>query len=70
MAQFIGSDAADQPEAFVYRGPTDDPDLSSAVGELLESSPRNFSVRYVGPDDITPQNLQSVKVFAYPGGPG
>lgn len=71
MAQFIGPGAAaDQPEAFVYRGPNDDPDLSKAVGQLLESSPRNFSVKYVGPDDVTAKSLESVQLFAFPGGPG
>ncbi|OAA76605.1 biotin protein ligase [Akanthomyces lecanii RCEF 1005] len=70
MAQFIGSGAAaDRPGAFVYRGPKDDPDLSKAVGELLESSPRKFTVKYVGPDDITADSLKSVKLFAFPGGP-
>ncbi|OAQ97441.1 hypothetical protein LLEC1_05915 [Akanthomyces lecanii] len=70
MAQFIGSGAAaNRPGAFVYRGPNDDPDLSKAVGELLESSSRKFTVQYVGPDNITADSLKSVKVFAFPGGP-
>lgn len=71
MAQLIGSGAAaSRPQAFVYRGPRDDPDLSLAVGQLLESSPRKFKVEYVGPDDITDSSLSSVEIFAYPGGPG
>ncbi|KAJ4147045.1 hypothetical protein LMH87_001598 [Akanthomyces muscarius] len=70
VAHFIGSGAAaDQPGAFVYRGPNDDPELSKAVGELLESSPRKFSVKYVGPDDITANSLESIKLIAFPGGP-
>lgn len=71
MAHFIGSGAAaDRPGAFVWRAAGDDPDLSKAVGELLESSARNFTVKYVAPEDITPSSLQTVQLFAFPGGPG
>lgn len=70
MAQLLGAAAAEQPQAVVYLGPNDDPDLSKAVGELLESSPSNFKVDYVGPKDITPESLSDVAVIAFPGGPG
>ncbi|TQV92703.1 biotin protein ligase [Cordyceps javanica] len=70
MAQLIASAAAaTRPGAFVYRGPKDDPDLSLAVGQLLESSSYNFTVKYVGPKNITAASLKTVKVFAFPGGP-
>ncbi|KAM3528830.1 hypothetical protein NHJ13051_002231 [Beauveria bassiana] len=69
MVQLMGSSAAaDRPRAFVWLGPKDDPDLSEAVGQLLESSPHNFQVAYVGPKDITAESLKTVKLLAFPGG--
>ncbi|KAM3562732.1 hypothetical protein MY1884_001634 [Beauveria asiatica] len=69
MVQLMGSGAAaDRPRAFVWLGPKDDPDLSEAVGQLLESSSHNFQVAYVGPKDITADSLKTVEVLAFPGG--
>ncbi|EGX88724.1 hypothetical protein CCM_08770 [Cordyceps militaris CM01] len=70
MTLLVGPGAAQdgRPAAFVWRGPKDDPELSHAVGELLESSARNFNVSYVWADKITPESLKTVQVFAFPGG--
>jgi hypothetical protein len=71
MVQLMGSGAsADRPRAFVWLGPGDDPDLSEAVGQLLESSSHKFQVAYVGPKDITAESLKTVKLLAFPGGAG
>lgn len=62
-----------RPRALVYRGPAGHGDLSEAVAQLLESSPRRFEVQYAGPKeavDVTRESLASVELYAQPGGPG
>ncbi|CCE28894.1 hypothetical protein E4U22_001225 [Claviceps purpurea] len=61
-----------RPRALVYRGPAGHGDLSEAVAQLLESSPRRFEVQYAGPKeavDVTRESLASVELYAQPGGP-
>lgn len=62
-----------RPRALVYRGPAGHSDLSKAVAQLLETSPRHFEVLYGGPKealDITRETLSTVDLYAQPGGPG
>lgn len=62
-----------RPKALVYRGPATSEGLPEAVAHLLESSPRQFEVRYAGPGediDITAETLRAVDLYAQPGGPG
>lgn len=62
-----------RPRALVYRGPASGPGLAEAVAQLLESSSRNFEVRYAGPGEATEvssESLRAVEVYAQPGGPG
>ncbi|KAG5999990.1 hypothetical protein E4U21_006050 [Claviceps maximensis] len=64
--------SARRPRAMVYRGPAGHGDLSKAVAQLLESSPRHFEVHYAGPKeavDVTRESLASVDLYAQPGGP-
>ncbi|QUC23379.1 uncharacterized protein UV8b_07620 [Ustilaginoidea virens] len=64
--------AAPRPRALVYRGPAGHHDLSKAVAQLLESSPRRFEVQYAGPNesvDVTRESLSHVQLYAQPGGP-
>jgi hypothetical protein len=74
------------PLALIYAGNATTPDLAQSLGALLQGSPSNFSLRYIGGNasdedwigevDMLP-NLSSlenalgeVDVFAVPGGPG
>lgn len=64
---------AGKPQALVYHDSSISPGLSESVQELLETSPRNFNVTIVGPEedvDITPELLNNVTIIAFPGGPG
>lgn len=61
------------PRAVVYRGPASCPGCSEAVANLIRQSPRNFSVRFIGPKEqlkLTPENLRGVALYAQPGGDG
>ncbi|KAG5983344.1 hypothetical protein E4U43_006291, partial [Claviceps pusilla] len=73
MDKTVTPDAsARRPRALVYRGPAGHSDLSKAVAQLLESSPRHFEVQYAGPKeavDVTRESLASVQLYAQPGGP-
>ena len=62
-----------RPRALVYRGPSANVGCPEAVAQLLEASPRNFEVRYAGPNEtiqISSETLKSVDLYAQPGGEG
>ena len=64
---------AAQPTALVYRSAAICEGCPEAIAELLETSPSNFSVLFVGPDEefqLSRETLQKGKVFAIGGGPG
>lgn len=59
--------------ALVYRGPASCPGCSAAVAALIRRSPRDFSVRFVGPNKtlkLTAENLRGATLYAQPGGNG
>ncbi|SMR60846.1 unnamed protein product [Zymoseptoria tritici ST99CH_1A5] len=61
-----------RPQAIVYRGPAASEGLPESVAYLLQSSPRNFEVRYAGPNEdlsISAETLRDVSLYAQPGGP-
>ncbi|KAG6048928.1 hypothetical protein E4U17_006979 [Claviceps sp. LM77 group G4] len=61
-----------QPRALVYRGQSACKGCSEAVARLLEKSPQNFAVTYVGRDEddqISAELLSQAAVYAQPGGP-
>ncbi len=62
---------AAQPLALVYRGPAACSGCPESVAKLLRTSPQQFRVEYVGPNDgpITAVNLARARVYAQPGGP-
>lgn len=67
----LGADA--RPKALVYRGPTVCDGCPEAVAQLLETSPSNFIVDYVGPKEkikLSADSLSKVDMYAHPGGPG
>ncbi|ODA81370.1 hypothetical protein RJ55_04335 [Drechmeria coniospora] len=67
-----GPEPPRRPRALVYRGSSTSRGLPEAVAQLLESSPRNFEVRFAGPDeavDVTAESLSAVELYAQPGGP-
>jgi hypothetical protein len=69
----MGTALADRPQALVYRGPAVCDGCAEAVGTLLESSPSNFNVTYVGPKgdvDITSETLSNADLYAQGGGGG
>lgn len=72
IAQAIGSVIRDAPlQALVYRGPASCEGCPESVGALLESSPTNINVTYVGPNedvDITAESLSQADIYAHPGG--
>lgn len=71
QAQAAGPSA--QPEAVVYRGPGLCPGCSEAVAALIRKSPRDFDVRYIGPNEklkLTQENLRGAALYAQPGGDG
>lgn len=67
------SGAATRPVALVYRGPAGCDGCSEAVAALLQRSPRNFAVSYIGPNEtkkLTAANLAGATLYAQPGGDG
>lgn len=57
--------------ALVYRGPASQPGCPEAVADLLDRSPWDFDVRYVGPREalrISSGLLAETAVYAQPGG--
>ncbi|KAK2593563.1 hypothetical protein QQS21_008738 [Conoideocrella luteorostrata] len=61
-----------RPLALVYRGDSACKGCSEAVAKLLEGSPQNFAVTYVGPKEdtqISAETLSKAAAYAQPGGP-
>lgn len=59
------------PRALIYRGPASLPGCPEAVANLLSSSPWNFDIHFVGPDEqlqIDESTLHSAALYAQPGG--
>ncbi|KAG5985128.1 hypothetical protein E4U55_001097 [Claviceps digitariae] len=63
---------ATQPRALVYRGPAACKGCPEAVAKLLENSPQQFSITFVGPNEdtqISRDVLSQAAAYAQPGGP-
>ncbi|KAG6008961.1 hypothetical protein E4U21_003513 [Claviceps maximensis] len=63
---------AQQPRALVYRGPAACKGCPEAVAKLLQDSPQNFAVTFVGPNEdvqISADTLSQASAYAQPGGP-
>ncbi|GAO18175.1 uncharacterized protein UV8b_01244 [Ustilaginoidea virens] len=74
LAVALGAPTAEatQPLALVYRGPSSCKGCSEAAATLLQSSPQNFSVTFVGPNEgtgISADVLSKAAAYVQPGGP-
>lgn len=61
------------PVAVVYRDKDICRGCSEAVADMLRQSPRDFDVRYIGPEEklkLKAANLEGVALYAQPGGNG
>lgn len=61
------------PVALVYRGPASCAGCSEAVAALLQQSPYDFKVKYIGPGEplkLVPASLAGAALYAQPGGKG
>ncbi|KAG5986448.1 hypothetical protein E4U54_005413 [Claviceps lovelessii] len=68
----VNTPRATQPRALVYRGPAACKGCGEAVAKLLQTSPQNFAVTFVGPNEdsqISADVLSQAAVYAQPGGP-
>jgi hypothetical protein len=73
IATIVGKGFAVQPQALVYRGPAACDGCPEAVAHLLRTSPSQFNVTFVGPNedvDITNQSLGQADAYCQPGGGG
>jgi hypothetical protein len=70
IAAIVGKSFAAQPQALVYRGPAACDGYPEAVAHFLRTSPSQFDVTFVGPNedaDITNQTLSQADAYCQPG---
>ncbi|GAA5156428.1 hypothetical protein GCM10023321_32160 [Pseudonocardia eucalypti] len=71
LAPAAGSGAAsnERPLALIYRNPPlADKDDAADAAAMLQASPYQFRIQYVGPNDLTAELLNQAALFVEPGG--